>query len=110
MAEDYVHRIGRTARAGASGEAHSFACEDTAFYLPEIEEYIGMAVPMESVTSELLAEIKPRKRIQRNRVPHRPSGKGGKPSGGYKGKHKNQNKRNKSNTQSRKRKPAQNKT
>ncbi|CAG0908195.1 unnamed protein product [Cyprideis torosa] len=39
IAEDYVHRIGRTARAGASGEAHSFACEDTAFYLPDIEEY-----------------------------------------------------------------------
>ncbi len=44
IAEDYVHRIGRTARAGASGEAHSFACEDTAFYLPEIEEYIGMSL------------------------------------------------------------------
>ncbi len=82
IAEDYVHRIGRTARAGASGEAHSFACEDTAFYLPEIEEYIGMSVPMQSVTAELLADIKPRKRIQRKRVPHRssrPPGKAGKP-------------------------------
>ena len=98
IAEDYVHRIGRTARDGASGEAHSFACEDTAFYLPEIEQYIGMAVPMESVTSELLAqELKPRKRITRDRVPQRPNNKGGKPggnkkfsgkprSGGYKGK------------------------
>ena len=85
IAEDYVHRIGRTARAGASGEAHSFACEDTAFYLPEIEEYIGMRVPMESVTSDLLADdVKPRKRIQRDRVPHRPSG--GKPGGKFKGK------------------------
>ena len=108
MAEDYVHRIGRTARAGASGEAHSFACEDTAFYLPEIEEYIGMSVKMESVTSDLLPEIKPRKRIQRNRVPHRPSGKGGKPGGGYKGKQGNRN--NNRNKQNRKRKPAQNKS
>ncbi len=94
IAEDYVHRIGRTARAGASGEAHSFACEDTAFYLPEIETYIGMRVPMESVTSDLLLDdVKPRKRITRDRVPHRPNnannkgGFKGKPrGGGYKGK------------------------
>ena len=84
VAEDYVHRIGRTARAGASGEAHSFACEDTAFYLPEIEQYIGMAVPMASVTSDLLAEdLKPRKRVTRDSVPHHPK-KGGKPGGGKK--------------------------
>ncbi len=87
IAEDYVHRIGRTARAGASGEAHSFACEDTAFYLPEIEAYIGMAVPMESVTTELLADdVKPRKRITRDRVPHRPNNKGGRPGGKFSGK------------------------
>lgn len=96
IAEDYVHRIGRTARAGASGEAHSFACEDTAFYLPEIEEYIGMAVPMETVTSALLPEIKPRKRIQRDRVPNRPAGKGGKPNN-FKGKPRNSNNKNRSN-------------
>ena len=95
IAEDYVHRIGRTARAGASGEAHSFACEDTAFYLPEIEAYIGMSVPVESVTSDLLPEIKPRKRIQRDRVPYRPAGKGGKPSGKFKGKPRNARNANK---------------
>lgn len=89
VAEDYVHRIGRTARAGASGEAHSFACEDTAFYLPEIEEYIGMSVPMASVTADLLPDINSRKRIQRNRVPHRPAKKGGRPSGKFKGKPRN---------------------
>ncbi len=38
--EDYVHRIGRTGRAGASGKAVSFACEEGSFYLPAIEEYI----------------------------------------------------------------------
>jgi len=38
--EDYVHRIGRTGRAGAAGRAVSFACDEGAFYLPDIEEYI----------------------------------------------------------------------
>jgi superfamily II DNA/RNA helicase len=39
--EDYVHRIGRTGRAGAAGISISFACEEGAFYLPSIEEFIG---------------------------------------------------------------------
>jgi ATP-dependent RNA helicase RhlB len=39
-AEDYVHRIGRTGRAGHEGIAISFADEEAAFYLPEIEKYI----------------------------------------------------------------------
>ena len=58
-AEDYVHRIGRTARAGAEGDAISFACEEYSFSLSEIEEYIGHKIPMQSVTSELLIEPKP---------------------------------------------------
>lgn len=57
IAEDYVHRIGRTARAGASGEAHSFACEDTAFYLPEIEAYTGKTIPVSAIDPEWLAGI-----------------------------------------------------
>jgi ATP-dependent RNA helicase RhlB len=44
-AEDYVHRIGRTARAGRSGDAVSFACERYVFALPEIEAYIGRKLP-----------------------------------------------------------------
>jgi ATP-dependent RNA helicase RhlB len=40
-AEDYVHRIGRTGRAGATGTSVSFACEDDAPQIPVIEEYIG---------------------------------------------------------------------
>jgi ATP-dependent RNA helicase RhlB len=39
--EDYVHRIGRTGRAGQSGVAISFADEDESFTIPEIEKYIG---------------------------------------------------------------------
>lgn len=45
-AADYVHRIGRTARLGATGDAISFACEDYAFYLPEIEQYIDLQLPV----------------------------------------------------------------
>jgi ATP-dependent RNA helicase RhlB len=56
-APDYVHRIGRTARLGARGEAISFACEDYAFHLPEIEEYIGYAIETESAGKELMPEI-----------------------------------------------------
>ena len=70
-AEDYVHRIGRTARAGASGEAISFACEDYAFYLPEIEEYIGHQIQSESVSSELLFDPAPPAKRARPK-PHRP--------------------------------------
>ncbi len=58
-AEDYVHRIGRTARLGAAGDAISFACEDYAFSLPEIEAYIEATVPVESVTADLLAKLDP---------------------------------------------------
>ncbi|HIO92575.1 MAG TPA: DEAD/DEAH box helicase [Leucothrix mucor] len=79
MEEDYVHRIGRTARAGASGEAHSFACEDTAFYLSPIEEYIKMSIPMATVNSEVLAELKRPIRTERTRPPQRG---GGKPNNG----------------------------
>ena len=52
--EDYVHRIGRTARAGASGDAISFACEDFAFSLPEIEQYLGHKIPTQPITPDLL--------------------------------------------------------
>lgn len=51
--EDYVHRIGRTGRAGESGQAISFACEEGAFYLPGIEKFIERklecVVPEESL-------------------------------------------------------------
>jgi len=66
--EDYVHRVGRTARAGASGAAISFACEDYAHYLVDIEEYIGHSINNEPVSHELLTKIKPRAKRER-RVP-----------------------------------------
>lgn len=42
--EDYVHRIGRTGRAGARGTSITFACEEESFYIPPIEEYIGRSI------------------------------------------------------------------
>jgi ATP-dependent RNA helicase RhlB len=56
-AEDYVHRIGRTARLGEEGDAISFACERYAMSLPDIEAYIEQKIPVEAVTSELLTSL-----------------------------------------------------
>jgi len=56
-AEDYVHRIGRTGRAGASGEALSFACETYAFSLPDIERFIGHEIPRNFDHAGLLVEV-----------------------------------------------------
>ena len=56
-AEDYVHRIGRTARLGAEGDAISFACEMYAQGLPDIEAYIEQKIPTEPVTAELLVAL-----------------------------------------------------
>ena len=65
-AEDYVHRIGRTARLGAEGDAISFACERYAQSLPDIEAYIEQKIPVEPVTAELLVALprKPREGVE----------------------------------------------
>jgi ATP-dependent RNA helicase RhlB len=52
-AEDYVHRIGRTGRAGASGRAVSLADEEYVYSLEEIEKYIGMKIPVEWADASL---------------------------------------------------------
>ncbi|PCN59754.1 ATP-dependent RNA helicase RhlB [Acinetobacter sp. YT-02] len=46
QSDDYVHRIGRTGRAGTRGVSISFLSEDDAFYLPEIEKAIGQKLPL----------------------------------------------------------------
>jgi ATP-dependent RNA helicase RhlB len=52
-AEDYVHRIGRTARAGAEGMAISFADEDGAFHLEAIQEYSKQQIPVQWADDDL---------------------------------------------------------
>jgi ATP-dependent RNA helicase RhlB len=55
-AENYVHRIGRTARAGKKGKAITLASEQDVYQLPAIERYIGKKIPSEIATQELHAQ------------------------------------------------------
>ena len=76
--EDYVHRIGRTARAGASGDAISFGCESYAASLPDIEALIGRKIPVERIDPEALVTVSKPPRRPRRPPPGRR--RGGKPS------------------------------
>lgn len=82
ISEDYVHRIGRTGRAGASGEAVSLVSADETTYLKDIQKLIGMQIPVEVVEGfepDPNASTKPIKQGQRN---NRSRSSSSKPKGG----------------------------
>jgi ATP-dependent RNA helicase RhlB len=79
--EDYVHRIGRTARAGASGKAITLACESYVMALESIESMIGFRLPAVHVEDDMLVKpVPPKHRARAERAPERGRGRGG--SGG----------------------------
>ena len=56
--ENYVHRIGRTARAGKSGKAYTFCSEQDVYNLPAIERYLGNSIPSSVAFADMFAEDK----------------------------------------------------
>jgi ATP-dependent RNA helicase RhlB len=84
--EDYVHRIGRTARAGAGGKAISLACEEYVQSLPDIEDFIRQKIPVVPVTDELVVTGYKRAARKPPRVTAPPQRRGGERRGGGDGK------------------------
>lgn len=84
ISEDYVHRIGRTGRAGASGEAISLVSADETTYLRDIEKLVGMKIPvdiLEGFEPDPNASTEPKKRGgEPNRNSNRASSNKGKNS------------------------------
>ncbi|NOX09966.1 MAG: ATP-dependent RNA helicase RhlB [Gammaproteobacteria bacterium] len=83
-AEDYVHRIGRTARLGAEGDAISFACENYVYSLPDIEAYIGHKIEVGHISDDLLVKLEAPVKIERRPRPkHRNGDRKGHHQGGH---------------------------
>ena len=91
ISEDYVHRIGRTGRAGASGEAISLVCGEERSYLKDIEKLVGINIPVEIIEGfepDPNAPSEPPKKKQQQRRNTRSSNKKGddnRQSGGRQG-------------------------
>jgi ATP-dependent RNA helicase RhlB len=58
--EDYVHRVGRTARVGQKGTSFSLACENFVYSLPAIEKLLGASIPVAFADDTLYLPVKPR--------------------------------------------------
>ncbi len=95
LGEDYVHRIGRTARVGNAGHSISFACEDFAMNLMDIESYIEKPIPNLKITPDLLLKPVPRKRLMKPKY----QANKGKPRHGQGQKRSGQQKRRSSSSQ-----------
>lgn len=74
--EDYIHRIGRTGRAGNRGVSISFLCEYGGYYLPDIEELLGVTFPSEVPTEEMVTLPEP---VKCPDLPERPRRDGSRP-------------------------------
>lgn len=85
--EDYVHRIGRTARAGAEGTAISFACEEYVYSLMDIQDYIKEEIPVAVITEELL--ITPEVTAEKRKYPRK--GRTPRSANGHQGNERNHN-------------------
>ena len=75
--EDYIHRIGRTARAGRDGDAITFACEDYAEHLMAIEETLKKKIPVDWPDDALFMEPKEGMPVYKRRRPSGPPTRGG---------------------------------